>query len=38
LHAAIVDISKAFDSVPKAASWELLRGVDPHLLALIMDL
>ena len=40
LHAAFVDFSKAFDSVPRVALWELLRvrGVDPHLLALIMDL
>ena len=40
VHAAFVDFSKAFDSVPRAALWELLgvRGVDPHLLALITDL
>ena len=40
VHAAFVDFSKAFDSVPRDALWELLRarGVHPHLLALIKDL
>jgi hypothetical protein len=40
LHAACVDFSKAFDSVPRVPLWELLRVrvVDPHLLAMILDL
>jgi hypothetical protein len=40
LHAAFIDLTKAFDSVNREVLWGVLRarGVDPKLLALIQDL
>ena len=40
LHAAYIDLRRAFDTVPRAALWAILErhGTDPTLVALIKDL